>query len=79
VFERVKFLVTGLQDSVNPFSGEVVTEMFDWADRCALLGFSGERSTWLRELGRSSYCPRIVNRGSYPERCRCSSCRAREG
>lgn len=72
---NVRFLATGLIDSED--EDGVITEQFDWADRCALVGFSGAGSTWLRRLGRVSYCPRIVNRGSYPVRCRCGSCRDR--
>ena len=74
LWKNLAFLVDGL-DSTDLETGE--TLKYDWADRCAILGFHGERTRWLRNLGRSSYCPMVVNRGSYPNRCRCESCRRR--
>ena len=75
---NITFILTGLADET--VGGEPVTVQYDWADRLAMGGFHADRWHWLRGLGRASYCPRIVNRGTYNipgGRCRCETCRGR--
>jgi len=58
---RLKLLVTGLVDWTDT-NGDVVTEMYDWADRCSIAGFHGSKSSWLRQQARISYTPVAVFR-----------------
>ena len=60
---RLKVLLTGLVDWTDP-DGVQTTELFDWADRCAIAGFHGSKSAWLRARARISYTPvRVTRKG----------------